>query len=430
MVRAIDAQFALLRDNCVRFHGFEIMDEGDSISVAFHDAFDAARFCLITQGDLMTVSWPDALFNHPSASRDGLYSGLRVRMAIEHGFGTKFLNQVTNRLSYEGDVIDGANAVAKAVDDGGVVVGTSAVLRELQEKWSHRLYELGPHFIQDIGTFRFPGIETPIGLVQIMPEELAKRPPSVISGVEQIGLGFAQAPGVAEAGKDICIVFCTFQGQDFNGEVDGGGKSDSKAEEAMANDKWPLHAEMKSACKEDELSLPNILLHFSYQQQGYVTKTSNGVSLLALPTAENGMRFIDSISDLLKTPQCAPLDFCAGLHQGVPKDVQANAASGRADYLGPPINTSARLLSLATTQRGKFGDGNMSVAYSEMAVTTLDSEDRASLSQEGEFLLKGLDAAVPCYSHRRGDGGARWKDPTGVGAPEARRASRASMTSS
>merc|ERR1711871_480591 len=433
MVRSIDMQFALLRDNCVRFHGFEIMDEGDSITVVFHDAFDATRFCIITQGDLMTVSWPDALYNHPSASRDGLYSGLRVRMIMEFGFGNKFLNQVTNRLSYEGDLVESANAIAKAIDDGGIVVASNRVLRELQEKWSHRLYELGPHKIQDIGTFRFETGPTP--LVQIMPEELAARPPSVVSGVEQIGLGYAQAPGVGEGGKfeegkDVCIIFCTFQGQDFNdGDMDS-KKADSKAAEEANNEKWPIHSAMKSVVKEDELTTGHIMLYFAHQQEGYVTKTSNGVSLLAFPTAENGLRFVESVSDCLKQPGCAALDFCAGLHQGIPKDVSANLASGRADYLGPPVNTSARLLSLATTQRAKFGDGNMSVAVSEMAATTLDSEDRSTLEGCGEFLLKGIDSAVPCYAVRRGDGGARWKEPTGVGAPEARRASRASMTSS
>merc|ERR1712100_584609 len=62
-----------------------------------------------------------------------------------------------------------------------------------------------------------------------------------------------------------------------------------------SSEKWPVHAAMKNVVKEDELTTGHIMLYFAHQQQGYVTKTSNGVSLLAFPTAENGLRFVESV---------------------------------------------------------------------------------------------------------------------------------------
>ena len=159
----------------------------------------------------------------------------------------------------------------------------------------------------------------------------------------------------------------------------------------------------------------------------YITKTSSGVSLLSFPTAEDGCNFCSLISDTLKIPSNSCLDFCAGLHQGIPSEVSPNASSGRADYLGPPVNLSARLLSLASSQRNKFGDGNMSVAVSEMAHGTLDSEDRGALKSNGGFNLKGVEDQVTCYAFMRGEGGAQWAGATGVGDVKERRASRAAM---
>ena len=422
MVRAIEAQYRLLRDNIVRFHGFEFMDEGDSLSVAFHDAFDAVRFCLISQGDLMALGWPDALYDHPSACRDGLYSGLRVRFAMDFGFGNKFLNQSTNRLSYEGDVVDSCSAIDHAVADGGVVVCSTKVLREMQEKWSHRLYELGPHFIQDLGTYKFANIEDPVALVQMLPDEIKDRPASVIEGCECCGKPYAQAPGVGDPEADIALMFCTFSSN--AAEAEKGNKSSGEKDEIT---KYEVTKDIAAKVNADTLSIEHMLMYLVEASNGYVTKTSSGVSLLSFPGAEDGVNFCTLVSETLKIPSNKCLDFCAGLHVGVPSEVSPNASSGRADYLGPPVNLSARLLSLASSQRNKFGDGNMSVAVSEMAHGTLDSEDRGSLASKGEFNLKGVEEPVECYAFMRGEGGAQWAGATGVGDVKERRASRASM---
>merc|ERR1719310_1714524 len=145
------------------------MDEGDSLSIVFHTALDAMRFALISQEDLLTAEWPTALLQHPSGARDGLYAGLRVRMAVECGHASKFLNKSTNRLSYEGPAVQSCSDILKMVDDGGIVVTSTHVVQALQERFSHRLYELGQYHMQDLGTFDVPSGEGSVSLVQMMP---------------------------------------------------------------------------------------------------------------------------------------------------------------------------------------------------------------------------------------------------------------------
>lgn len=71
--------------------------EGDSFTVAFHDAFDAVAWALATQSALLSADWPAELMSHPKAhteyavdsSSDAkgqlLFRGLRVRMAVSTG---------------------------------------------------------------------------------------------------------------------------------------------------------------------------------------------------------------------------------------------------------------------------------------------------------------------------------------------------------
>merc|ERR1719327_1797424 len=213
MATALDAQLELLRTNVTRFNGFEIMDEGDSLSIVFHSSLDAMKFAIMSQEDLMECEWPEELYDHPSAAMDGLYKGLRVRMACAVGYGEKFMNKTTNRLSYTGPAVVNTAAILKAVVDGGIVVASAAVLQELHEKWPHRLYELGEIHVQDIGTFVLPKMEPAneaVGLVQVMPESLKERPPTDIQGGRMTMRPYDEAPGTSNDGDALAFVFASF----------------------------------------------------------------------------------------------------------------------------------------------------------------------------------------------------------------------------
>ena len=80
-----------------RFCGYEVTTEGDSFTIAFHDAFDAVAWALATQRAMLEAEWPQPLLAHEKAAlvyssmddstRPGelVFRGLRVRMAITTG---------------------------------------------------------------------------------------------------------------------------------------------------------------------------------------------------------------------------------------------------------------------------------------------------------------------------------------------------------
>ena len=90
--------------------------------------------------------------------------------------------------------------------------------------------------------------------------------------------------------------------------------------------------------------------------------------------------------------------FCAGLHHGIPTSVAPNKASGRADYLGPPVNASARLLSLGAEEE-KFHVGNYAVAISSSAWMDIDDNGKRALDLVGNFQLKGIGHEVECFKY-------------------------------
>eukprot|EP00877_Chromochloris_zofingiensis_P009839 jgi/Chrzof1/5108/Cz15g11210.t1 len=82
---------------CCRHCGYEVTTEGDSFTVAFHDAFDAVAWSLHMQQAMLEAEWPEQLLYHDKActvyssdmdsSSPGqlLFRGLRVRVAINTG---------------------------------------------------------------------------------------------------------------------------------------------------------------------------------------------------------------------------------------------------------------------------------------------------------------------------------------------------------
>merc|ERR1712054_619436 len=309
-----------------------------------------------TQGDLMVAQWPYGLYEHKSAAKEGrTWCGLRVRMACHVGIGAKVMNQATNRLNYQGPVVNECTAILKATDAGGVVVTSMNTIADLQGKFSHKVSELGAFKIQDIGTWMLPGFVDP--------------------------------------NAEIAFVFCTLKmgsagaAKGATTMMDDMKKADKRAEKGGA---------VKNA-KAHEAALSELIRTTAFANNGYVTKTSNGVSLLSFHSASEGCRFIKAMIDAAAGN--SDYVFYGGLHVGKPSSAFPNKGSGRCDYLGPPVNTSARILSLAAEKpEFKKGGGTFGGAVGEPAYQKLESAEQAMLEPAGKFSMKGVSEPMQCYA--------------------------------
>ncbi|KAK9833496.1 hypothetical protein WJX84_004300 [Apatococcus fuscideae] len=91
MSKALESHDKLLRQILKKFYGSEVTTEGDSFTMAFHDAIDAVGFAMHLQEAMLDVSWPSEILADPhaclvtTASGQKLFNGLRVRLAIHTG---------------------------------------------------------------------------------------------------------------------------------------------------------------------------------------------------------------------------------------------------------------------------------------------------------------------------------------------------------
>jgi len=222
--------------------------------------------------------------------------------------------------------------------------------------------------MQDVGSFKFEKIEEEMPCIQIMPESICERPATSLSGCTMTATPFYMAPGVnADEGTTVTLIFMTLSKTE---------KGEEKKDDADAGDE-----ECVTVVKECTLD-----------RKGYTTKTSNGVSLLAFHTPDAGYGFI---KDVIGRISGTDMKFAAGLHTGIPTSVAPNKASGRADYLGPPVNCSARLLSLAA-EDATFHNGSNKVAVSSSTWMDLDSNYQKELEVAGQYQLKGIGDKVEC----------------------------------
>lgn len=211
-----------------------------------------------------------------------------------------------------------------------------------------------------------------------MPEALNARPATQIDYLSMLGLPFCQAPGVAQPDDDesagpasVVFMFASFRYGNTGKKVDG------------------ENGEMVS----------KLVVKLSGENDGYVSKDSNGVFLLAFSTADESIGFLGSVSSALHDPEYSDMVFSAGIHSGVPSAVNPNKTSGRADYLGPPVNVSARCLAVACDDEKGFRKGNLAVAVTEMTYQTMGEERDTVFQSMGHFSLKGVENEVEVYAY-------------------------------
>jgi len=355
----------------------------------FHNAFDAMKFSLTSQMDLFLHDWDEALYDHDDARKDLdlCLSGLSVRMSVNVGQASKFMNHATNRLSYTGPAIDDATAIINGVVDGGIVVVNMGVMEQLQLKFSHRVHEFGNIVMHDIGTWALKGADAPMPLLQITPEELSSRPDTRMEGGMRT-LPYSMAPGIANDGTPVTLVFCMMKNAD-----DKGGPLDD--DEELNKDDIPTSKVQMAATT--GLNIKTV----ATVNNGYVTKDSHDVLLLAFHTASEAVKFCCDVCTAVKLPEHSGMRFIAGVHTGIPSSTAANKASGRVDYLGPMVNTAARLMGLAASNPA-FSDDQVKVGLSESTSnslpTSIDSPWRRFIKNSGKFLLKGLDDEITVWS--------------------------------
>lgn len=318
-------------------------------------------------------------------------------MALHTGNGCKFMNLSTNRLAYEGPVVEETAAILKAVDGGGIVVTSVAAIDDLMKKHAHKVHELPEFRLQDVGDYLLPKVQEPVSLLQIMPKELSARPATSLSGCIKLSCSYAEAPGAKEAtskgeykGDGVAFVFCTLKTQSGGADVKvyDSAKAESLGRRSSAGRSGPR------AALSGEAMLSDLLRTSAYTHRGYITKTSKGVSLVAFHTASEGLRFV---RDIAAASVLSNLTFAAGLHFGAPSSVQAAKAGGRGEYIGAPVNTSARVMALVSHE--KFKPNGTVAVVSAPAWEKLDAAEKGWLTGEGKFPLKGVAEPMDVYSY-------------------------------
>lgn len=83
MADAVERHNALLRALLPRFGGHDVRCDGDSLTLAFHDARDAVGWAVAAQEALLRHPWPARLLEHPYCAPVTLVGIRRVLWACE-----------------------------------------------------------------------------------------------------------------------------------------------------------------------------------------------------------------------------------------------------------------------------------------------------------------------------------------------------------
>lgn len=161
MTLAQEIHDTIMRGLISKYVGYEVNTEGDSFTVAFHDALDAVAWALHVQEAMLEADWPEELLDQEKAGlvysqkKDSsipdqlLFRGLRVRIAINTGIPAAVQrHHVTDTLEYHGQVMDLAAAIGELPAGGQILLGPQTFhsvaprLKELGELISANLTQM------------------------------------------------------------------------------------------------------------------------------------------------------------------------------------------------------------------------------------------------------------------------------------------------
>jgi len=390
-----------IRRVLAKHNGYEVTTEGDAFQMAFHDAIDAARFCLECQAELLGCPWPAATLAHADAasSADGAWRGLRVRMGVHSGAPASVSrHEVTGRLRYAGPNV----ALAKAVEGtchGGQIVLSSASFEQingaLTQLGSPQVIDLGEHELENPGLSAVGEATTvSCGLFQLLPTSLAhdyardafcgeptggRLFPAPLS-VRRAAPGFAESP----SGSEIVLCFAFAHGaKALNASVP------ELAAEALGLLRHCVRKMLREACS-----------------TGYECQEDEGAFMLAFASVADATAFAAALQRALprlpwdeELKACGPkftqgLRVAIGLLAGAYTSRKPHVSTGRADYFGTIVNRAARIAAAANAGQVLIG-GEAEISLPPLPQgTSANGAAGHSLQRLGPYALKGVTSPL------------------------------------
>ena len=372
---------AILRECLTTHSGYEISTDGDTFQMAFHTSVDAINFCMDVQVELLQTVWPAELLALPKAaialqkdmqvskdidkanskgsetkrkkkkgkgsssstrrssggssdsskrkkngSDDGLrriFSGLRVRMALDHGYCDHSVHEMTGRYSYTGQPITNVKAILSSIQSGGQIVASSRVMETLKVKNS--MAAIRESVVVDLGTHVIATTPLPLSLTQFLPAGLKDRELLPLKTVRKISPAYLDAPdamvpeGVPLPPVTMAFLYVTDR------------KALKKLRPAVASRVKDCY----TACVRE----------FLVVHEGYECSEDSGTYMVAFKSPVKACYWAIAVhlaflkmdwSNESKQAQEALEGYTVGIgiHSGIPEAISPHPETGKADYFG------------------------------------------------------------------------------------------------
>eukprot|EP00899_Mesostigma_viride_P013151 jgi/Mesvir1/21837/Mv04220-RA.1 len=429
MKRALAIHHTVLRAFLPKYYGYESDTAGDSFSLIFHDAADALGWAMEVQRALLfpmlalapeellaspggrptslshrssasqqliplQSDWPQELLSFSlgreepcSGQEPPIYRGLRVRMGMHIGVAEECASHANGRQHYHGEVMDVTKAVADVGVSGGQVLMSMPAWQSLgQPPLSVSCQHLGLHEVCKK--------LDPIHLMQVVPDDLAKRVPFRPLKSKQLSPSFFDAPcsdcyvkGVAPTHPIVIAFIYVGHSKSLRGspgyqpavnllvglvqelllQYEGYECEEKDGNFLLAFASPVMAARMAEAlqCKAMGLPWPERLLEL--EQASEVTK----------PAGEGAEEDVGNDVVVFRG-----LRLQIGLCMGVPAECNPHRATGRAAYYGPIVNRAARIAATAAAGQTLCND----MLHDSIKASTPD----LTFKELGKFDLKGV----------------------------------------
>eukprot|EP00002_Diphylleia_rotans_P015079 TRINITY_DN2919_c0_g1_i6.p1 TRINITY_DN2919_c0_g1~~TRINITY_DN2919_c0_g1_i6.p1 ORF type:complete len:679 (+),score=78.19 TRINITY_DN2919_c0_g1_i6:185-2221(+) len=212
--------------------GYLFKKDTSSVALAFQSCLAGMQFCLDLQECLNTADWTSQLLQYPSCreEHDGLFRGLRVRLAMNFGSVSNRIDPGNGCIEYYGRLLKASKEILRKTRGGQLLVSHSVF-----EIVKNHLRDLGSPFYTHRGSIQFGKWQALEPVYEFLPNSLADR--SMIFGPITQRSGSMSAHSEHDSGNI--------------GGMGALGSHDSAFDDTSIP--FPSHA-----------SLPNVVLHHSY----------------------------------------------------------------------------------------------------------------------------------------------------------------------
>eukprot|EP00755_Sulcionema_specki_P035327 Sspe_Gene.2444::Locus_814_Transcript_1_1_Confidence_1.000_Length_4312::g.2444::m.2444 len=425
--------------------GYLARQDRGACLVAFSDELEAVQFCLQLQMDLMEVTWPKEVADHPACTQSGtnskLWNGPRVAMGAHTGRPTCLPNPATGRLEYWGPAVNKAARVS-ALAKGGEVL----VTRKLWKGISHQKHQwlatqpFRPHVVESYGV-PVNGLRNAVDLVRLTPmplkgREFGRFECSSAALEETRGRKSLWVPsaltdrGKIEKSIEVLRHLTGIFGSDLPSDLDYPGDAIEAVAGPPVGQVALVFTDIQSSTalweKQPDVMMHSIQLHNTIMRRliakhsGYEVKTEGDAFMVSFTKEVNAVLFcLEAQVELVKAPWMpellemdpltaiipAPgtsegvgtgrwlwrgLRMRMGVHSGCPTCIP-DPVSGRMDYWGPMVNKSARISSVAT-------GGQVVISSTVLKECSVALEEHGVVVKDlGMFELKGIKGSSQIY---------------------------------